>query len=246
VPSGRPSPLIERHRSPSRVKSVLPILANIRFLGETKMDNPANIVKSIPKEAWAQLAKTACATFEKLIYPLTATTEGIGRLIELRFSKLEDEQKIIAAKCFEEAHKKIQESITGLKPDVIVKPGVVYEALENTDNQTDTTIRGLWANLLANEFIDGSVHPEIAKLLSRLTSRDAVLLLKIAQQDEATPLTIKILKALASRTTLGLLNERKTFNHVHLAKLGLITELDRVWILTTVGRELMRVVSDPS
>jgi hypothetical protein len=132
------------------------------------------------------------------------------------------------------------------KPDLIVKPGVVYEALANTDSQTDNTIRDLWSNLLANEFTDGSVHPEIAKILSRLTSSDAVLLLKIAQQDEATSLTIKVLKAVASRTTLGLFNERKTFNHVHLAKLGLITELERVWVLTTVGRELMRVVSDPA
>lgn len=209
------------------------------------MDVSANIAKSIPKEAWGQLARTACATFEKLIYPLTATTEGIGRLIELRFLKLEDEQKIIAAKCLEEVYKKIQDSPIGPSPDVIVKPSVVYEALENTDNQTDITIRGLWANLLANEFLDGGVHPEIAKLLSRLTSRDAVLLLKIAQQDESTSLTIKVLKALASRTTLGLFNERKTFNHIHLVKLGLVTELERVWILTTTGRELMRVVSDP-
>jgi hypothetical protein len=38
------------------------------------MNDPGNIVKSIPKEAWSQLAKTACLTFEKLIYPLTATT----------------------------------------------------------------------------------------------------------------------------------------------------------------------------
>jgi len=210
------------------------------------VDDPTNIVKSIPKEAWGQLAKTACLTFEKLIYPLTATTEGIGRLIELRFSKLEDEQKIIAAKCLEDAHKKILQSGARPKPDLIVKPQVVYEALENTDNQTDSTIRDLWSNLLANEFTDGSVHPEIAKILSKLTSNDAVLLLKIAQQDKTTSLTIKVLKALASRTTLGLFNERKTFTHVHLAKLGLIIELERVWILTTVGRELMRVVSDPA
>ncbi|MES9857205.1 MAG: Abi-alpha family protein [Sedimenticola sp.] len=209
------------------------------------MEDHTNIVKSVPKEAWSQLAKTACATFEKLIYPLTATTEGIGRLIELRFAKLQDEQKIIAAKCIEEAYRKVEESSSGQREDVVIKPSVVYVALDNADNQTDRTIRDLWANLLANEFIDGGVHPEIAKLLSRLTSSDAILLLKIAQQDESTPLTIKVLKALASSTTLGLFNERRTFNHVHLEKLGLITELERVWILNTAGRELMRVVSDP-
>lgn len=208
------------------------------------MNDSVTIVKSIPKEAWGQLAKTACNTFEKLIYPLTATTEGIGRLIELRFAKLEDEQKVIAARCLEDAHRKIKESTAQPNPDFVVKPAVVYEALDNTDSQTDNTIRDLWSNLLATEFTDGSVHPEIAKILSKLTARDAVLLLKIAQQDKATPVTIKVLKALASGT-LGLFNERKTFNHLHLANLGLITQLERVWTLTTVGRELLRVVSDP-
>ena len=203
------------------------------------------ITKNVPKEAWSQLTKTACATFDKLIYPLTATTEGIGRLIEIRFSKLQDEQKIIAAKCIEEAYQKVDASDAPSNEKVVVKPAVIYEALENTDNQTDQTIRTLWANLLANEFIEGSVHPEIARLLSQITSKDALLLLGVTQKDNSTSLTIKVLKALASKTTLGIFDERKTFNHVHLENIGLIYKLENVWILTTAGRELMRCVSDP-
>lgn len=209
------------------------------------MNEIEEITKAVPKEAWSQLTATACATFEKLIYPLTATTEGIGRLIEMRFKKLQDEQKIIAAKCIEEAYTKVNSSKAQPKENLVVKPVVVYEALDNADNQTDQTIRSLWANLLANEFIEGSVHPEIARLLSKITSQDALLLLDIAQKDKSTSLTIKVLKALASKTTLGLFDERKTFNHVHLRNLSLIDKLENVWILTTTGKEFMRCVSDP-
>ncbi len=88
------------------------------------MEDHTNIVKSVPKEAWSQLAKTACATFEKLIYPLTATTEGIGRLIELRFAKLQDEQKIIAAKCIEEAYRKVEESSSGREKMLSLSPAL--------------------------------------------------------------------------------------------------------------------------
>ncbi|WP_157726464.1 Abi-alpha family protein [Imhoffiella purpurea] len=209
------------------------------------MDEAKEIVAKIPKEAWAKLASTACETFEKIIYPLTATTEGIGRLIELRFSKLCDEQKIIAAKCLEEAHEKVKHASEHKKTPRVIKPAVVFESLDNTDNQTDETIRSLWANLLANEFLQGDVHPEIARLLSKITAQDALVLLDVAKNDSIS-ITNKVLRALASTYTLGWLSERSSFNHEYLKSLGLIRELEKnVWLLTPAGRELMRCVSEP-
>lgn len=204
------------------------------------MDDLTLLTKNIPKEAWSQLTKTVCDTFEKLIYPLTATTEGIGQLIQIRFESLNNVQKVIATKCIQEAADKIKT----IHKDVVVKPAIIYEALENTDNQTDSTMRTLWANLLAKEFMEGSVHPEIAKLLTKLTSNDALLLLEVAKND-STPLTIKVLKAIASAYTLGIFKQGKTFNHVHLKNLGLIEDIEKEWYLTTVGRELLKCVSDP-
>lgn len=206
------------------------------------MNEIESVAKALPKEAWNQLTKSACSTFEKIIYPLTATTAGIGKLIQTRFEKLNVQQQIIAAKCIQETKEKIE----NIKPKehVAIKPLVVYEALESTDQQTDETIRSLWSNLLAKEFTEGSVHPEIAKLLSQITSQDAILLLEIAEKDTG-PIPVMVLKALASKITLGLTNEKRSFNHVHLKKLGLIQELEFVWCLTTTGREFMRCVSDP-
>jgi len=206
------------------------------------MDELKTIVKSVPKEAWSQLTKTACDTFEKLILPLTATTEGIGKLIQLRFEQLNEAQKVIAAKCIQEASDKI--STPDKNSKTVIKPLIVYEALDNADNQTDETIRTLWANLLAKEFVEGSVHPEIAKKLTAITSQDALLLLEISEK-ESNSIPIRVLKALSDTWTLGILNKGKTFNHVHLESLGLIHQIEKSWYLTTTGREFLRCVSDP-
>jgi len=200
------------------------------------------IASTVPKEAWNQVAITACITFEKLIYPLTATTEGIGRLIQIHFDRLNDVQKIIAAKCLQETNDKMKSN--ELIDNIIIKPAVIYEALESTDQQTDETMRSLWSNLLAKEFSEGSVHPEIAKLLGKITSKDALLLLEISEI-ESISIPIRVLKALSSHWTLGLLNKSRTFNHVHLENIGLIHEVEKTWYLTTAGREFMRCVSDP-
>jgi len=200
-----------------------------------------SVVKSVPKEAWAQLTATACQTFEQIIYPLTATTEGIGRLIEAKFKKLEDEEKVIAAKCLQEAHEKVKISKKRHNIKVVIKPVVVFESLKNSSGQTDETIRTLWANLLANEFTRGDVHPEIAKILGLLTSADALLLLEIAKNDEHH-LSVKVLKAIAE--TYGLSGIDKTFSHVHLKKLGLIKDVEKTWYTTVSGKELLKCVSD--
>ena len=63
-------------------------------------------LKEVPKEVW-------CATVDlinKLLYPVTATTVGVGKLIEHKFSTLNEIQKIIAKKTLEEASEKISNS----------------------------------------------------------------------------------------------------------------------------------------
>lgn len=206
------------------------------------MDNIKEITKLVPKEAWSQLAKTACETFERIIYPLTATTEGIGRLIEIKFNKLADEEKIIAAKCIQEANDKVKKAKNKKNKNIVIKPSVIYESLENTSNQTDDTMRSLWANLLANEFLVGEVHPEIAKILSKITSADALLLLEVSKND-SEHLSIKVLKAIAE--TYSLTKPNKTFNHIYLENLGLIHNIEKTWYTTITGRELLKCVSDP-
>lgn len=202
-----------------------------------------DVTEIVPKEAWVKLAEKAGDVFVKILYPLTATTEGIGRLIEIKFNKLADEQKIIAAKLIEEVNEKINVIDVEQGEINVIKPSIIYVAFDNIDALTDETMRSLWANLLSKEFTDGDVHPEIAKILSNLTSKDAYLLLEIAK-NHSIPLTVHVLKAMATRITLGVFAKRKTYNHTHLENLGLIEDVEKEWLLTTAGKELLHSVSD--
>jgi len=201
------------------------------------MNDIGSIAKILPTEALNQLAQTVCETFEKIIYPITATTEGIGKLIQTKFESLNIQQQIIATKCFQETKEKI-DRIDDKKEHVVIKPLVIYEALDSTEQQTDETMRSLWSNLLAREFTDGSVHPEIAKLLSKITSQDAIVLNRIAIFKDVN-------------------EKEQTFNHIHLMNLDLINDIyinkvtptaiipERGWSLSITGEEFIRCVSDP-
>ena len=84
-----------------------------------------------------------------------------------------------------------------------------------------------------------------AVLMSKLTSNDALLPADITEKDKSTFIGVKVLKALVSKPTLGVFDEKKTFNHVHLDKLALSTRVENVWILTTAGDELICCVCVP-
>lgn len=203
------------------------------------MEDIKKIAELIPTEGMNRIAETLCDTFKELVLPLTATTAGVGQLIQTKFETLNIHQQIIAAKCLQEA----KEKVGSRKPnkEAVVKPQVVYEALDDADQQTDDSIRSLWSNLLAREFVDGDVHPEIAKLLTRITSRDALLLLSIAEE-EPKARYMMVLKILGSKFSIPDFGKDSTFNHVHLKRLGLITRTENVWCLTVSGREFMRCV----
>ena len=47
------------------------------------------------------------------------------------------------------------------------QPSVLIKVIEASSDETDATLRELWTNLLANEMIDGSVHPEFTRILSK-------------------------------------------------------------------------------
>ncbi|WP_049629467.1 hypothetical protein [Cellvibrio sp. pealriver] len=59
-------------------------------------------LKEVPKEVW-------CATVDlinKLLYPVTATTVGVGKLIEHKFSTLNEIQKNNRQKNFRRSFRK--------------------------------------------------------------------------------------------------------------------------------------------
>jgi hypothetical protein len=195
-------------------------------------------LKEIPKEVWGATVEV----INKLIYPITATTVGVGKLIEQKFSTLNDVQKIIAEQTLREAADKISKAKNSDFKNVVVKPQVIFTVLENTDSQSDDFIRSLWANVTARELSEGSIHPEIVRLFSKLTAPDLIVLGEL--HAEGSSITKLLFKALSSTYTLGISRDPKSFHHVYLADLGLIDEISGKWFITTKGKELMRCIGE--
>lgn len=202
------------------------------------MNQDVEAIKNIPQEVWG----AAVDVISKLIYPITATTVGVGKLIEQKFSTLNEVQKIIAKQTLREATEKVKSRNQTEYTNVVVKPEIIYTVLENVDAQSDDSIRDLWANLTARELSEGSVHPEIARLFSKLTAPDLMILSEL--YSENTSLTKLLFKALASAYTLGITRDPKSFHHVFLKELGLIEEVSGKWFCTIKGKELMRCISE--
>jgi len=195
-------------------------------------------LKGIPKEVWGATVEVV----NKLIYPITATTVGVGKLIEQKFSTLNDVQKIIAEQTLREATEKVSKIKNPDFENVVVKPQVIYTVLDNADSQADEFVRSLWANVTARELSEGSVHPEIVRLFSKVTAPDLMVLSEL--YTASSSITTLIFKALSSAYTLGISRDPKSFHHVYLSDLGLIVDMSGKWFITTKGKELMRCIGE--
>jgi hypothetical protein len=213
------------------------------------------LMKAMPPAAWDKLVDTACRVFEQCIAPVTAVTVGCGRLIEAEFERIVDMRKIYAAQTFAKARAKVKKSKRS--PKEMPKAPIILKALEESSTQTDETIRELWANLIAQELIEGSVHPEFPIILSRLSAIDAHVLAEIAEKSPKTfnqkefrifiDALHKYKIPLLGVTVGGLVGNSKTnFTIEHLSHLNLIEKSGKIWILTITGEEFIKAVSDPT
>jgi hypothetical protein len=218
------------------------------------------VAKAIPAKAWTRVVDTACNTFEQCLAPLTVTTSGIGRLIEARFDRLVGVEKILAADILESATNRAKAAVPD--PSPAMKANVVIAVLEEASTETDINLRELWANLLAQEIVAGDVHPEVARILSRLSAQEAQLLAKIAEtrKDNTFQMVLKsFAKALDSSlavsnlaanllgTTLYAKRRRHSgFSEALLENLGLIERFEDNWVVSAIGEEFIRSVAGPS
>ena len=172
-------------------------------------------------------------------------TSGVGRLIDAKFDSLVDAQKVLAAQTFDRASEKVRVSKKPLTANVTAR--IVIEVMNNSSTETDPLLRELWANLLAEEFVSGKVHPEFPKILVRLSPRDAQTLARIAQQSTSKDLSsrLRINSLLATFSVFGVdlqLKQVSSFVHEHLQNLGLVKRGGGDWALSLIGAEFLRTV----
>jgi hypothetical protein len=207
------------------------------------------VAKAIPAKAWNTLVETACETFKKSIAPFTATTSGIGRLIDARFDRLVEAEKILAADVVVRASRK-----AGASKRTVAQPpsaGIVIGTIEAAGSESDPVLRELWANLLAQELTQGGVHPELLGLLRRLSANDARVLSEVAEKEGGAQLLASVNRILASFSVAGLsvsmlTQQEGSFTHEHLGRLNLIRHTNGAWVLTHTGRAFIKAVTDPA
>ncbi|NEP61173.1 MAG: DUF4393 domain-containing protein [Symploca sp. SIO2G7] len=220
-------------------------------LSETGIDitGIGKAMKAIPPSAWQQMVDTACTTVEKVLSPITETAHGIGRLIKAKFDRLIDVEQVMAAESIASAQRKAQESGQPIK---MPQPQILLQVIENTSSEVDGGVRELWSNLLAQEMITQGIHPEIGRILSRLSFEDAQLLVAITetQPNKWTQMFSEAVTLAFSVTAFGIKvnfnSDPQTFNHAHLQNLGLIERYEGKWKLTIFGEGFIKAVTDPS
>ena len=206
------------------------------------------LAKAIPQEAWNKLIATASNTFSALIAPITKTTAGLGRLIQVKFDSMVDVQKVYAADAVNRAKEKVERSRRA--PQGTPKAKVLVPAIEGASLETDDTLRDVWANLIAHEMLSAGVHPEFPGILARLSPKDALTLSEIANKDStrlkgaAKALGTLIVSTFGISVQFG--EEPSDFSREHLERLGLVRLREGRWRLTLFGEEFVRVVTDPS
>ena len=198
------------------------------------------ILGNPPKEAWIIAVKNATEVVREVLAPLTSTTIGLGRLIQAKFDGMVEVQKVLAADVLRRTQSKIADK--PVRPTF--NPAVVIAALEESSKQAEEEIREMWASLLAEELIEGGVHPELVRALSRMTSKDAEKLRTIAKN--------RRFRSFVSRTPKDpkpwvlrhfVRSPRDVFTYDVLIAIGLVRrDQDQNHALTSVGQELLRIV----
>lgn len=112
-------------------------------------------------------------------------------------------------------------------------------------------MRDIWANLIANEILDGNVHPEFPGILERISPAEAILIAEIGEGSKqvsisnASAAMIAALSSYFPKEIKRFVEEPKDFNHEHLARLGIIGRHGAGWNLTHFGDAFLQAVTEP-
>lgn len=207
------------------------------------------LAKAIPAKVWVEVVHTACETFREAIAPFTATTSGLARLIDAKFDRLVGAEKLLAADNFKRASEKATKSRKA--HTCTPQPKIVVAAMEASADETDALLRDLWSNLLAQELVEGRIHPEFPKILTRLSADDARVLAWVAdKENDKTVLMKQTIKFILAKgaASIGLVEifANTNENTERLVSCGLIRDQSGTWVLTHTGRAFIRAVSDPT
>ncbi|WP_028864737.1 Abi-alpha family protein [Psychromonas aquimarina] len=146
------------------------------------------VAKSIPAEVYTQTATTVLTTFNKLVAPITETTNGLGRYIKQKFDNMIDVEKAVATYTLDNAVIKAQIKAVALGQSI--SPPIHHKSfvktLDEASKETDPLLHEMWENLLAEQLVDDAFHPHFVEILSHFSPREASLLVSLKPKAEIT------------------------------------------------------------
>jgi len=146
------------------------------------------IAKAIPPEVYTQTTSTVLSTFDKLVAPITETTDGLGRYIKQKFNNMVEVEKAVATYTLENAVLKAQGKSQRLNKPIIapVHSKSFVKTIEESSKETDPLLHEMWENLLAEQLVDNMFHPHFVEILSHFSPKEAQLLTLLRSKEEVT------------------------------------------------------------
>jgi hypothetical protein len=204
------------------------------------------LVDSIPQASWELAVNAATATVLKVLAPVTETTSGLGRIIKGTFDDLEDWRKIAFAKILQDSAERIPP--TEIASVLHLSPRVIVASIEEASRTTEPPLQELWSNLLARVFVGQTVHPEVPRILGKLTPEDALTLLELSKQPQPY-------RGAPGGPSWAIMNHavwiavEKTGGKINfdvLRSVGLIDLRNSDWVVTSFGEAFIVAVSQPT
>ncbi len=216
------------------------------------------VAEAIPDESWNKAVETVTNTFTDLLAPLTKTTVGLGKLIEAKFDRMTEIEKVFTVDVVNKARQKARESKRPFKDNPSSR--IIVGAIEQASIESNSDLREIWANLIANEMTGIFVHPEFPTILAKLSPADATQLAEIANADSAKNIQLRgkdLISAIAKVVVstiptfgvdfkLSLSAPKSRAREEYLERLGLLTSHpESGYHLTDFGREFIVAVTEP-
>ncbi|WP_159657859.1 Abi-alpha family protein [Vibrio atypicus] len=146
------------------------------------------VAKAIPPEVYTQTTSTVLNTFDKLVAPITETTDGLGRYIKQKFDNMVEVEKAVATYTLENAVQKAKNKSVRLNKPLVAPchNKSFVKTIEESSKETDPILHEMWENLLAEQLVDNAFHPHFVEILSHFSPREAWLLMKLRTKDQVT------------------------------------------------------------
>lgn len=154
-----------------------PIASNLDLAGLGKL------AEAIPPEVYTRTTVSLVSTFESLVSPLTATTDGLGRYIRQRFDNMLEIEKAVAVYSLEAACQRAKLRLGGAEANSPQHPKTFVKSLEEASKETDPLLHEMWVNLLAAQMTPAGCHPHFAQILPHFGPNEAQLLISLVERE---------------------------------------------------------------